>query len=401
MTIPKYFKFIGDYSKLNKTIISSILILVIIPMVVLPAFAQMQFSIPEEVDSKTGEGQAGETFYFRCNVDNVDLEKFRKNLPRINWFIKNVETGEMVEKTLPVAYFLAIRQDLNEGTYEISCPIIDLTKSIETRVLTLKVTANELVGPTPPKPICDMSDPTSYSSNSSDKCKGDCTDPTFYDSQHREIVKDAFTYNGFSTDVIKRHIETPEIIVNTNQTNFITLKVYDNGGVNNIKWVDVGFGMPGINYHISHAEASIEVLLDDAEIKELRITDKHNLIDFGNVTSQVVDCGYLERECIEVTIPHVFRDTFENNIILIGATDYRHNEVSNYLNDGITIDGDSINEAPTDKIWRQKYLGNSDWEWIDIVRTDRINDIWTSEEGIEFKGTHGGGFQRVNPITFQ
>ena len=45
----------------------------------------------------------------------------------------------------------------------------------------------------------------------------------------------------------------------------------------------------------------------------------------------------------------------------------------------------------------QKYLGNTQWDWIDIVRTDRVNDIWTSDDGFEFTSL-GGGYTRIAPL---
>jgi len=228
----------------------------------------------------------------------------------------------------------------------------------------------------------------------------DCIDPTFYYSQHKIIVKDGFRYNDYFTDVTDKHTATDLIIAPTNHTNHIVLKVYDNGGTDNIKWIDVGFGSPGVDHSFDLSEVIIETKFSDNLIKSSIIKDKLNLIDFGNVTSQIVDCGYLQdAECIEITIPHTFRDSLSNNGLMIRATDYAGNEKYHFINDGVKVIGDSLNELPTDRVFTKKYLASAA-EWIDLVRIDRVNDIWVSEGGLEFKRSAGGGFQRMAPLGF-
>jgi len=228
----------------------------------------------------------------------------------------------------------------------------------------------------------------------------DCIDPTFYYSRHKIIVEDGFRYNDYSIDVTDKHTATELIITPTNYTNYVILKVYDNGGIDNIKWIDVGFGSPGVDDSFDLSEVIIETRFLDNLIKSSIIKDKLNLIDFGNVTSQIVDCGYIDdEECIEITIPHTFRDVLSNNGIMISATDYYGNEKYHFINEGVKVIGNSLNELPTDRIFAKKYLA-SHAEWIDLVRIDRVNDVWISEEGLEFKRTEGNGFQRMIPLGF-
>jgi len=225
----------------------------------------------------------------------------------------------------------------------------------------------------------------------------DCIDPTFYYSQHKNIVENGFVYNGFSTNVTASHTETPLLITNINQTNTMKLKVYDNSGTDAIEWIDVGFGIPSIYHSFDASEATIQIKFSNNEIVEYKIKDELNLMDFGNITTDRVNCGHIVTTCLEVIIPHIFRDNFEYQMVVIRAIDQSDNEVYNYMNDGIEIHGESINEAPTDRVWLQKYLGNTQWDWIDIVRTDRVNDIWTSDDGFEFTSL-GGGYMRIAPL---
>ena len=225
----------------------------------------------------------------------------------------------------------------------------------------------------------------------------DCIDSTFYYSQHRIIVENGFVYNGYSTDVTDTHTETPPLTTSVNQTNIMKLKVYDNFGTDAIKWVDVGFGLPGLKSSFDKAEVTIEIRLDNNVVKELKIHDPHNLVDFGDITSNVVDCGYVEENCLQVTIPHSFNDKLINDIIGVKASDYEPNKKIHYFNEGIHIEG-TPDMPLTDKIFVQKYLGNPDFEWVDIVRVDRSDDIWASEDGLEFTSSHGGGYLRITPL---
>ncbi len=238
---------------------------------------------------------------------------------------------------------------------------------------------------------------TFYVAISSSNGCDDCIDPTFYYSQHKIIVKNGFSYNGYSTDVKSEHTETPPLITKINQTNIMKLKVYDNGGTDNIKWVDIGFGLANMNTSFEKAEVTIEIRLLNNVVQELKIHDPYDLVDFGDITSDVVDCGYVEENCLQVTIPHSFRDKFVNDMIVVKAIDYQPNEKIHYFNEGIHIEG-TPNVTPTDKVFIQKYLGNPDFEWVDIVRVDRSNDIWVSDDGLEFTSSYGGGYLRIAPM---
>jgi len=230
----------------------------------------------------------------------------------------------------------------------------------------------------------------------------DCIDPTFYYSQNKNIVKDGFRYNGFSTNVTGNlHTDIPLLFTYTNDTNSLILKVYDNFGTNAIKWIDVGFGSSGEYASIDAAEVKIVTEFSNGVIVKTTIKDKLNLINFGNSTSSIVDCGLFgTANCLQITIPHTFNEELRHPGIVIYAEDESGNEKSHYLNDGIQILGESLNESPTDKIFIQKYLGDPSSEWVDILRIDRVDNIWSSEDGIEFKGTDGGGFQRITPLGF-
>ncbi len=231
----------------------------------------------------------------------------------------------------------------------------------------------------------------------------DCIDPTFYYSQNKNIVKDGFRYNDFSTNVTGNlHTDIPLLFTYTNNTNFLTLKVYDNFGTSAIKWIDVAFGSSGQHASFDAAEVRVEAEFSNNKIIDFDVfPEGQDLIHFGNATSSIVDCGYFgTANCLQITIPHKFNDELVYRGIVIIAEDQSGNKKSHYLNDGIQILGESLNVPPTDKIFIQKYLGGPQSEWVDILRIDRVDNVWISEDGIEFKGTDGGGFQRITPLDF-
>jgi len=69
----------------------------------------------------------------------------------------------------------------------------------------------------------------------------DCTPPTFGKNNHGVLlVSQGFTFNGNSTDVTDYHTPFPLITVVTNQTNTVTVKVYENNGVSYIQLIQFG-----------------------------------------------------------------------------------------------------------------------------------------------------------------
>jgi hypothetical protein len=228
----------------------------------------------------------------------------------------------------------------------------------------------------------------------------DCIDPTFYYSQGEYIVENGFRYNDYSTDVTNAHTETEPLVTNTITTNYLTLKAYDNFGTNAIKWIDVGFGHTGKKVSFDSAEVRIEIKISDSKIiKQYIFPPDQKLIKFGNATASIVNCGYENYNCLEVTIPHIFRDYLIEKPIIFRAEDESGNTKYHTVNHGIELHGEPHDGYLTDKIFIQKYLGDPNPEWIDILRIDKANGIWISEDGLEFK-QNGGGFQRITPLGF-
>ena len=213
----------------------------------------------------------------------------------------------------------------------------------------------------------------------------DCTPPTFgKDKNGKPIVSNGFMFNGNATDVTDYHTEFPLITVITNQTNTVTVKMYENNGVNNIRLAQFGMGMPEIGDSLSHAQTLLEIWLVGSEIEEIVKIDKNNLVDILNVTTSIVDCGYVGTEnCLQVTLDYIYRDQPKYNIMAINAMDNNRNAQTNYMNDGILVVGDSLNEpliqqtstSEAGKLYPQK-VG-----LVNLTLLDYKTDVWQDEYG--------------------
>lgn len=180
---------------------------------------------------------------------------------------------------------------------------------------------------------------------------GDCIPPTFgMDENNFLIVTNGFSYNTVGVDVSDYHTDYPLITAVTNQTNTVLLKVYENNGLDNISVVQFGLGMPKVGSPLQHAQTLVEVWLDKTEVKNIIKTDENNLVDIQKVTTSIVDCGGTEKECLAVEMQYIYRDQPKFNIMAINAIDYGKNTWNNYMNDGIEVTGDSLNEPLTQKV---------------------------------------------------
>jgi len=224
----------------------------------------------------------------------------------------------------------------------------------------------------------------------------DCTPPTFgLNKKHTIVVEDGFTYNGNTTDVINYHTDFPLITVVTNQTNTATLKIFENRGVNNIKLVQFGMGMPGVGSPLNDAQTLVEVWLEGTDIDKIVKIDKNNLVDIINATISTVDCMVGDvRDCLEVTIQYIYRDKPKYNIMAINAIDIPGNSQTNYINDGILVTGDSLNEPLEEHVVVSKggalYPQRAGTVLLTLV--DYKTDIWQDEYGYMWSTNQYGPF---------
>ena len=234
---------------------------------------------------------------------------------------------------------------------------------------------------------------TEITKNGSGGCDGDCTPPTFGNDKHgKQIVQDGFSYNGNKADVTDYHTEFPLITVKTHFTNTVTLKVYENNGVDRIKWVQFGLGMLEVGSPLNHAQTLVTIYLDDAKVESIEKQEKYFLVDIIDVNTSVVDCGYVEEECLQVSMNYIYRDKPKYNVMAINAMDTSRNSQTNFMNDGVLVIGDSMNiplETSTTSgnggaFYHQRAGA------VELTLVDYKTDLWQDSYGYLWKMTKYG-----------
>jgi len=229
----------------------------------------------------------------------------------------------------------------------------------------------------------------------------DCVPPTFGKSkQYKQLVHNGFSFNGIATDVTNYHTEYPLITVETNQTNNLTLTAYENNGPNNIKWFQVGFGMPEIGAPLSEAQTLVTISLKGGEVEKIEKVEKYPLIDVTNVTTSIVECGYTTSDCLAVSMDYIYRDQPKYNVMAINAMDISRNSIVNFMNDGILVVGKSLNEPLLDTITAEK--GGAFYPQragiVELTLIDYKTDMWQDEYGYLWTGDNYKSFKIIDTI---
>jgi len=229
-----------------------------------------------------------------------------------------------------------------------------------------------------------------FASSNNDDCDADCGAPTFgVDRNNNLIVSNGFKYNTQSVHVTNFYTPFDLITVNTNSTNTVTVKVYDNYGPSNIEFVQFGLGMPSVGSPLDDAESLVEISFEDDKIKEVTLEEDHSLIDIITIGYSEVDCAPgSSYECLEVEMKYIYRDQPRYNVMAINAIDFTGNTQTNYLNDGVLVTGESLNEpllqtvaaGRDDPLYPQK-TGN-----ILLTQVDFKTDMWQDEYGYMWSG---------------
>ena len=74
---------------------------------------------------------------------------------------------------------------------------------------------------------------------------------------------------------------------------------------------------------------------------------------------------------------------------IVGLVQYPHIIVWVFLHNSSETGLDLTLRTQSDFIFVQKYLGNTDYEWVTIYLVDRSQDLWETETGIQFQSSHG------------
>jgi len=244
-------------------------------------------------------------------------------------------------------------------------------------------------GTSPPSNILGATTP---SSASGDSCSGDCTSPTLgLSKNNHRIVTDGFSYNYKAVDVNRWHTEYPLIVIETGKTNVLRLKIYDDWGIDNIKGIRVAFGVPEVG-SFYNGETIIEYYPNSIVGPQVNVIDKNHLLDVVKIKAWKTNCNDSETspDCLMFRMDHIFREAPLANVIGITVSDKTRNGAQFYFNNGIEVEGDSLNPPKTVTIPLHTRPGGS----ILLTQIDRGNEIWIDEnENIWTKNSYDTWFK--------
>ena len=208
-------------------------------------------------------------------------------------------------------------------------------------------------------------------------------------SSGAQLVTNGFEYNGLAVNVGRHHTEFPLIGTNVGDINTIKMKIYDSAGPTGIKRVELALGVPDIGlYH--EAEAFVEVWMqrDNITVQETIIVDELNLLEDSDVSSIVsqTSCSDDAQQCLLVELQYSYREPPVYNTISIKPVNWDNNAHQFYFNDGIHVDGDSIN-LPKEIYISASHATSTTHasETLHLVQIDRAEHLWVDQYGYQWK----------------
>ena len=244
------------------------------------------------------------------------------------------------------------------------------------------------------------SDPSSGGGGSDNEHK---TRPTFGLDHNRgtQMVENGFTLNGQSYMVTDNyHTPMPMHYINVGETNEFVAKVYAQRGLSVMKFL---FGIPDVG-QAHNAEAYIMVQISHhGTIKEITVSNSDDLIidpDSVSITlPQAVRCTESDtvERCMQLSASVKFNESPEAEIFALEAVDFKRRTHTTYFNDGVEIQGESLN-PPTVEYITDKY-GNTHAliikEVINGKRMDENGRLWILVDGTWEPYT--GRYDQIHP----
>ncbi len=225
--------------------------------------------------------------------------------------------------------------------------------------------------------------------------------PTFGRSQFtgEQLVTCGYTMDDTCRDVTAYHVRYERDTIQTNTTHTFALKAHAPNLLNNVM---LAFSVPTVGAPLSAAEAHISVNLgiNYSEpsyhyITDVTIHDPNNIIDYDiqGTTVSKVSCSGGTLECIQVILPDVlFRDVMNHEPFAIQVTDTLSLNAINYMNEGVFVEGTSLNAPPT--VRPGLTLSSDDGRPVNLVlvRTDKVSDLWADAFGNTWSRNSFGNF---------
>jgi len=231
-------------------------------------------------------------------------------------------------------------------------------------------------------------------------CEADCTSPTLgVTKTGKMLVENGFSYNGNPVNVNSFYTPYPLITADVGRQNVATFKVYEDRGPQSVSHFALAFGI-GHGQIFSDSKAIIEWDKSWNGQETLNVIDPENSLDNVRVNTFAGPCknDFFGKDCLIINVYHTFRQPLDFNIVGTYFWDAKRNAANNYFNDGIQVEGDSLNPpaqyqstynghpvtiTETEKNVGIDQEGNSwtfDKQWkMDYVSQAKIDDGITSQ----------------------
>ena len=233
------------------------------------------------------------------------------------------------------------------------------------------------------------------SSVGSGGCSGDCVSPTLgLDKNYNRIVNQGFSYNDNPVDVELFYTPYPLITTNVGQENVVVLKIFENGGMQNIEHVGLAFGLSeGQFFSQSKATINLDRTLDGRE--KVSVYDPENTLDNVKIVTSQSQCAPAGPLCLVVTIYHTFREPLEFNMVATDVWDFNKNSWQNYYNHGIDVRGDSLNPPKTKLV----AFGEKEMRGLyELTQIDKKDHLWIDEFGNLYQDKGKDRFDRIYTV---
>jgi len=214
------------------------------------------------------------------------------------------------------------------------------------------------------------------------KCSADCTPPTLGVTKTGKIlVENGFSYNGNPVNVNSFFTPYPLITVDVGRENVATFKLYEDRGPQSVSHFALAFGL-GHGKIFSDSKAIIEWDKSWNGQETLNVIDPENSLDNVRVNTFAGPCtngDVFGKDCLIINVYHTFRQPLDFNIVGTYFWDAKLNAANNYFNDGVQVEGDSLNPPAQ---YQTTYKGQS----ITITETeknvgvDQDGNSWTFDK---------------------
>ena len=236
----------------------------------------------------------------------------------------------------------------------------------------------------------------------------DCFPPTLgVDENNKRVVDDGFSYNGNSVPVKFWHTPFPLITAQVGEVNKVEIIVYDDAGVSLMNNIQFGLGASNIGIPVANVEVLIDVLFESSntslgiKVSDIQILDEDNLINNDSVTADIstVNCttDSITDLCLKLDLEYSYREAPLDNILLVAATDGNGNTQNFFFNEGVQVNGESLNESPTFEMFNKQTQEQTEDIYLTLIRTDKSNSIWEDKYGVEYLKVSEYRFNEIIP----